>query len=294
MKKLFYKLILLFILIFPLKIKAYGITNYYIDINVLSNGDVNVKEIFSMDGSFNGMNRIINFRGSTNKFDGSINSFKGSNIYNGDNIIINEIKGISYKNKLKYEDINLEGDIFKEVGGANKGEYGFYTKDLTYNGVNLLIYNPSSKNKAFYIDYTITNMGIVHNDIAELGFNLFTSMNEFINNLEVYIHIPNNKNMLKVWAHGPLWGDTKIIDSNTVKLTIQNINANTPIDCRLAFDKDTLNESNKKTYVDALDKIIELETIQAEFANQERDEAKKIFENQKKIELVYNIFKIIL
>lgn len=293
MKKLFYKLILLFILIIPIKIKAYGITNYYIDLTVLNNGDINVKEIFTMDGTFNGMNRIINFRGNTTKFDGSLNSFKGSNIYNGNSIIINEIKGIPYTNSLKYEDINNIGDTFKEVVSANKGNYGVYTKDITYNGVDLLIYNPSNRNKAFYIDYTITNMGIVHNDIAELGFNIFTNMSEYINNLEMYINIQGNKEMLKVWAHGPLWGESQIIDNDTVKLSIKNLNAYTGVDVRVAFDKSVLSESNKKTYVDALDKIIELETKQANLANQEREKAKELIKKQETKEFVYNISKII-
>ena len=183
MKKYLRVLILLFILILP--IKTYGkegITNYYIDVTILSNGDIRVKEIFTMNGTFNGMNRIINHKGSTKLFDGTIDSFKGSAIYNGDSIIINEIKGIPYSNTLKYSDINKPGTIFNEVSYANKGDYGKYTKTNTLNGVDLLIYNPSNKNNAFYIDYTITNMAIIHNDIAELGFNIFTSMREYIEN----------------------------------------------------------------------------------------------------------------
>ena len=294
MRKFLYSICLLFILILPIQISAkQGITNYYIDATILNNGDVRVKEVFTMNGSFNGMNRIINFRGSNYSFDGTLESFKGSDIYNGDSIIINEIKGIPYVNTLKYDDINTNGDIFKQVNFASKGEYGVYTKSNNYNGVNLLIYNPSNKNKAFYIDYTITNMAIVHNDIGELGFNLFTELSEYVYNLEMYVHIPNNKDLLKVWAHGPLWGESKLVDNNTVKVSIQALDSYMGIDVRLAFDKAALNESEKITNVDALDKIIELENIQADIANQEREEAKDLLARQQMIEVIINVIKIL-
>jgi len=293
MKKYLYTLILLFILVIPTKILARkGITNYYIDATVLSNGDINVREVFTMNGSFNGMNRIINFRGSNKLFDGSTESFKGSAIYNGDSIIINEIKGIPYSNSIHYSDINNNGIKFNQVRYANKGDYGVYTKTNTSNGVDLLIYNPNNRNNAFYIDYTITNMAIVHNDIGELGFNIFTTLSEYVHNLEMYIHIPNNSNLLKVWAHGPLWGESKILDKNTIKVSIKDLEPYTGVDVRITFDKEVLNESNKITNVDALNKIIELETIQAEIANQEREQAKKIIESQKRSEFIGNAFKV--
>lgn len=293
MKRFLHTVVLLLVFIMPFKINAKeGITDYYIDINILNNGDINIKEIFTMNGTFNGMERVLKFRGNTNLFDGTIDSFKGSDIYNGDSIIINEIKGIPYSNSIKYSDINNIGITFEEVGYASAGNYGVYTKEDDYNETNLLIYNPSNRKNAFYIDYTITNMAIVHNEVAELGFNVFTEMREYIDNLEVYIHIPNNKNLLKVWAHGPLWGESEIIDQNTVKVSIQELDANTAIDVRLVFDKSVLSESTKVTNVDALDKIIELETIQADIANQQREESKALIEKQSRIEFVFNVAKI--
>lgn len=294
MKKILYTIILSFTLVLPIKINAKeGITNYYIDVTVLNNGDVSVKEIFTMNGTFNGMERILKFQGNTNAFDGTINSFKGSDIYNGDSIIINEVKGIPYLDSIKYDDINNIGITFEESNYASVGDYGLYTKELKYDGLNLLIYNPSKRKNAFYIDYTITDMSIIHNDVAELGFNVFTEMNEYINNLEIYVHVPNNKDILKIWGHGPLWGESEILDKNTVKLSIEDLEAYTAVDFRLVFDKSVLSESTKITNVDALDKIIDLETIQADIANQKREEAKKLIEKQNQIAIVFNVIKIV-
>lgn len=294
MKKVLKYLLLFLILFIPIKIKAQeGITNYYIDATILNNGDINVKEIFTMNGSFNGMNRIINYRGSTSKFDGTINSFKGSDIYNGDSIILNEIKGISFKKTLEFNDLFKDGDLFKETDYASKGDYGVFTKSNSYNGIDLLIYNPSNYNKAFYLDYTITNMAIIHNDIAELGFNVFTDLSEYVNNLVMYIHVPDNKDLLRVWAHGPLWGNSEIVDKNTIKVTIESLDAYTAVDVRVAFDKSVLSEGKKESKVDALDKIVELETRQAELANEEREAAKKIIAREKSIENIFNVFKVL-
>lgn len=292
MKKLIKLIVLLFLVIIPVRIEARdGITNYYIYATILSNGDINVREIFTMNGSFNGMNRIINFEGSYDKFDGSIDSFKGSDIYNGDSIIINEVKGISYSNKLVFSDLGKMGDRFKEVSTANKGDYGVYTNREEFDGINLMIYNPSSRNKAFYIDYTITNMAIIHNDVAELGFNLFTELTEYVDNLEMVVSVPNNQNTIKVWAHGPLWGESRIVNKKTVKITVTELEPNTPVDIRLVFDKEVLSESSKYSNTDALDKIIKLETEQALIANQERDEIKASLERKENIGIFLDVLK---
>lgn len=290
MKKYFYLFIsLLFIL--PISAFADGIENFYIDATVLSNGDVKVKESYMLSGSYNGFERIINYVGSTDPFNGSKSSFNGSVIYNGDSIIVNKVGTIDKNNYANLLDESLV-DIFRETSYASKGDYGVYTQSNSSNGVSLLIYNPSSKSRAFYTEYTITNMAIVHNDIAELGFNIFTELREYIDNLEMTIHIPNNQDLLRVWAHGPLWGESKIIDNQTVKITIQDIDPYTGLDTRIAFDKDVLKDSNKFSNVDALDTIIELETEKADLANQEREKVKAEVERETRIGKILDGIKV--
>lgn len=290
MKKYFYLFIsLLFIL--PISAFADGIENFYIDATVLSNGDVKVKESYMLSGSYSGFERIINYAGSTVTFDGSKSSFNGSTIYNGDSIIVNKVGTIDKNNYANLLDESLV-DIFRETSYASKGDYGVYTQSNSSNGVSLLIYNPSSKSRAFYTEYTITNMAIVHNDIAELGFNIFTELREYIDNLEMTIHIPNNQDLLRVWAHGPLWGESKIIDNQTVKVTIQDVDPYTGLDTRIAFDKDVLKDSNKFSNVDALDTIIELETEKADLANQEREKVKAEVEKETRIGKILDGIKV--
>lgn len=292
MKKYFFMFVfLLFIL--PISVLADGITNFYIDATVLSNGDVKVKESYMLSGSYNGFERIINYAGSSIPFDGSSKySFNDSDIYNGDSIIINKVGTIDKNNYSNLLNESLV-ETFTETSYASKGDYGVYTKSNSSNGVSLLIYNPSSKSRAFYTEYTITNMAIVHNDIAELGFNIFTELTEYVENLEMTIHIPNNQDLLRVWAHGPLWGESKIIDNQTVKITIQDLDPNTGLDTRIAFDKSVLKDSNKFSNVDALDTIIELETEKANLANQEREKIKAEVEKETRIGKISDVVKVL-
>lgn len=283
MKKIYFLIISLFLLL-PLNIKAAGIPEYYIDATVLSNGDLKVKEIFYLSGDYNGFERIINYKGTINNnvFTGDLDSFKGSSIYNGDNIIIDEIAGVKYNNKISLDFNETDKTVFNKVNSASSGDYGKYTITNNSRGYNIRIYNPDRKGNAFYLEYTIKNIGIVHNDVAEIGWNLFDELSESVGNLVVTIHIPNNKTDLRVWAHGPLYGESKIINKQTLELTISNFDAYTKIDTRFTFDKEVLSESTKITNVDALDKIIKVETEIADEANQKREEYYKMLESEAK------------
>lgn len=294
MKKIVFSIVTFLFLIIPINALAYeeGITSYYIDATVLDNGDVNVKELIVLNGSFNGFERIINYRNSKlSTFDGSITSFKGSNIYNANGIELVSIKDIPVTNTTNFNSIFENGEEFSQVSSASKGDYGKYIVTPKNNGYSYLIYNPSKgKERGFYIEYIVKNYGVVHEDVAELYMNLFDELTEYINNLEMYVHIPNNKNLLRAWAHGPLTGEISIIDNQTIKVTASNINPNTAIDVRSAFDKNVLNESNKLSNVKALDKIIEVETERANIANNERERAlqKLLSEAKYYVELAEN------
>ena len=99
-------------------------------------------------------------------------------------------------------------------------------------------------------------------------------LSESISNLKVTINIPNNNNTIKVWAHGPLNGESKILANDKVEATIKNLPSYTAVDIRVVFDKEVINASNKITNVNALDKIVRYETALEEEANRKREEIK--------------------
>ncbi len=258
------KILLFLILLLPFSVKAYGIDNYNIDATVLEDGSLHVIETFEMNGSFNGMERIINYK--SNYDASSLAPLGDSQIYNGSDIELISIKGVS-----NVKDIN--GDEFINVSSANKGEYGKYTISKNVYGYTYMIYNPDKYKKVFYIEYIIKDMAITHNDVSELGWNIFTFMRESIKHLNIDIHIPNNKELLRVWAHGPLYGESKIIDNETLNIQIDKLDAYEAIDVRFVFDK--ILNTTKQTDEDVLDKIISIETVLANEANQAREKLKQ-------------------
>lgn len=283
MKQFKVLIVSLLLILIPFKVKAYqeGITSFYIDATVLNNGDINMKELIILNGEFNGFERIINFKNNgLNVFNNSLSSFYGSDIYNGEGIELISIQNIDVGENSSFDIIYSTGDIFEEVYSASTGDYGKYIETNRSNGVTYRIYNPSKgKVRGFYIEYVVKNLGVVHEDVSEIYMNLFDELTEYVNYLEMHIHIPNNQNLLRGWAHGPLTGNIKLENNQFIKVTASMVSPNTPIDVRFAFDKEVLNKSSKSTNVQALDKIISVETERANEANNEREEARLYLEN---------------
>ena len=270
------KKVLLIISLFfmPLIVYANTIENYYINATLENNGDLLVEEYFYINGTFNGMERIIDYANlSASNFIPTASNYGGSKLHNGSGIEILEIRALAKDENFDFTDI--DGKLFSETSSASKGDYGVYTENTNINGKTIRMFLPSYKNEAFYIRYIIKNIAILHNDVGELGWNVVgKSLANYINNLVVTVNIPNNKNVPKVWGHGPLNGYTKIIDNKTVTARIINLPSYTAVDIRVAFDKEVINNSSKKSNVNALDKIIKYETIEAEKANREREQKK--------------------
>ena len=269
------KIILFLLLLIPFYVNA-TVENYYMEATVLNTGDIKVREVFGLDGTYNGFEREL---------------YYGNNIYAGTNIEIISVKGIK-KTSNDFAILNDSGDIFTEVGSASKGDYGHYIITDIDNGINIKIYNPSKKDRLFYIEYIVKNMAIKHNDVGEIGYNIFTSLKEPVSNINVKFIVPNNKKTIKVWGHGPLTGETSIVSSNEVLLKLDYLESYEGLDIRLVFDRNVLSESLKLDNEDVLNTIIEEETKKADDANKIREEErKKLEELKEKIEQAINDFE---
>lgn len=269
------KIILFLLLLIPFYVNA-TVENYYMEAIVLNTGDIKVREVFGLDGTYNGFEREL---------------YYGNNIYAGTSIEIINVKGIK-KTSNDFAILNDSGDIFTEVGSASKGDYGHYIITDIDNGINIKIYNPSKKERLFYIEYIVKNMAIKHNDVGEIGYNIFTSLKEPVSNINVKFIVPNNKKTIKVWGHGPLTGETSIVSSNEVLLKLDYLESYEKLDIRLVFDRNVLSESLKLDNEDVLNTIIEEETKKADDANKIREEErKKLEELKEKIEQAINDFE---
>ena len=88
------KKVLLMLLFMPFIVfaKDYKIDEYKILITPLSNGDINVKEVFSMNDLYNGYEKVIQYKNNYEGYIGSITSAtEDMHIYNADNVILRPI-----------------------------------------------------------------------------------------------------------------------------------------------------------------------------------------------------------
>ena len=288
MKKLFF----LFLFFFSVSIvKAdYQITDYKIDMTILENGDIEVIEIFKMAGEYNGFERVVNYKNNYVGYKGEKLASVDGNLYNISSVQLNEVRAINYDDKLTLEELQENGDLFKKVDVATKGEHGVYTITKLENSEVFKIYNPSKMNKDFYLSYTLKNVVINHNDVSEFALFLFNQIEEEIKSLEITIHIPNNLELLKGYVHNS--GDIKIIDIETLQINVKDLNVNDSLDIRVLFDNNII-KTNKATTENVLEKIEDLEKKYEEEIHAPLDDEyikiqEEAYELVAKVEQTYN------
>lgn len=308
MKKIIFFIISLFI--FSINLYAvsninYKIDDYIVDARIDISGNMVVREVIKVKGSFNGYIRDLKYKNSNNKvFDKSIDSFYGSSIYDASNIEVRKVGTINYDKELDFNvfDQSVNEFTMNDSCTVNKGCYE--KSDIT-DGVSLKMYNETNNSSTyFYIEYLLGNVVVMHEDIAEVYFNFVGDMfDDDINKYKLRVVLPDKtKELVRVWAHGPLNGNVSPIkDENGYYyggyLEINDLYSNTPVDMRLTFDKNLILVDHpylKKSEVLALDKILEVENLRADKANKEREKAKFFMYGSYALGSVYLVLLVLL
>ncbi len=276
MRKIRLILFSIFIMFLPIFVYADGTARYYIEVNVLDTGDAEIKELKLMDGVYKGYKTSIRYKSNgLSKFDGSKSSFEGSDIYNASALTNVKVYDVKFTT-TDFSVINKENKEFVLVNSAKKGDYGVYTKTKNSEGVDIMSYQPSSYARASLITYTLKDLVVVHNDIAEIAHDFIgTDYAEEINNLIIRINLPSSSKELRIFSHGPLNGNNRIIDDKSVEITYKRLPKNNPVDARVVFDKSLVTKATKKSNADGLNKILEVEKERANYANKLRESARK-------------------
>jgi uncharacterized membrane protein len=271
MKKILLILVLLFLFI-PNYLAADAINYYYIDVTVNIDGSMTVKEYYDLAGSYNGSYRDLNYIGSTAPFNGDKKSLEGSSIYNGSGIKDIEV----YDTYVEDDHIYLNKQFTPSAYAVN-GDYGVYQLVHNDKGIRVKTFNPDTYNTGFYLEYTVDDVVIIHNDVAEIGWNFFSKeFEENINQLKITFHLPATNQNLRGWTHGPLTGEITLVDKYTAEINYNNLPSHTPIDVRLVFDKEIVPYATKRSNMNALNYILEIEQNLANKANKIRQRAKLI------------------
>lgn len=274
MLKFFKKIIMLFLLLIPINVYASGTSKFYVDVTVNKDGSATFKEMVVFDGEYNYLQRNLYLKGNTIPFIGNdINDFYNTDIYNASSLS-NVCASYTNLNISDFSYVNNHGECFELVNNGYKGLKNKYEIDNNEKyEYDIKIYNPSSENKAFYLEYTINDAVVLHNDVAELIFNFEWS--EVIDDYQVMLHLPNDSSLLRIFSHGPIQGENKIIDKKTAYAYWKYLDDATNTDVRILFDTSLVPLATKKTNVDAFDKIITFETKQADIQNDLREQYKE-------------------
>ena len=292
MRKIRLILFSLFIMFLPIFVYADGTARYYIEVNILDTGDAEIKELKLMDGVYKGYKTSIRYKSNgLSKFDGSKSSFEGSDIYNASALTNVKVYDVKFTT-TDFSVINKKNKEFVLVNSAKKGDYGVYTKTKNSEGVDIMSYQPSSYARASLITYTLKDLVVVHNDIAEIAHDFIgTDYAEEINNLIIRINLPSSSKELRIFSHGPLNGKNRIIDDKSVEITYETLDKENAVDGRVVFDKSIVPNATKKSNVDGLGKILEVEKERANYANKLREAARK---REKMLQTLAIIMEILL
>ncbi len=295
MKKILITILALFIFTLPLKAVNssevnYTIKDYIVDANVDVSGNLKVKEIIRVDGTYNGYIRDILFKNSNvQQFTGKDSDFEGSSIYNGNGIFDIEVGQISWKGNLTFDAFNEDISYFELSDSCYKGSKGCYNVNYASNQASITMFNEKENGTTyFYIEYLVGNVVVLHNDVAELYYNFIgNSFDDKIKNYSLRLLLPNyTSEQVRVWAHGPLNGEVYLLsdgEGENLKyaggyLKISDLDNNTPVDMRMVFPKDLIKVNfeglTKYTNIDALDKILAVEQAKADSANKLRETAR--------------------
>lgn len=258
-------ILIILCLFLPLKVFAvsnvdFNINKYTINANIKANGDIDVCEYMLLNGSYNGYVRDIFYK-------------DGESDYIPRNLTNLKVYLLDTNNFSKSNEFSL-------VSSANKGDKLKYTVTNKSAGPTVTMFNENiSGDSGFVLCYTLKDLVLVHNDVAELYYNFIPSgFEETIRDVTVNVNLPRIDDTLRVWAHGAIYGDVKKLNSNNysyLNATIGTIYPGEVLNVRMTFDKNIVNESTRITNKDALNDIIASETKLANEANELRENAKK-------------------
>jgi uncharacterized membrane protein len=137
----------------------------------------------------------------------------------------------------------------------------------------------------FVYKYTLKNVVTKYNDIAEFNRKIIDSnWDERLNNINIWIRLPEgaSKDDIRVFGHGPLTGESRIIDGQNVEFELGSLSPGFYVETRVLFPTTLVPDSTNIKAEDGLSKILEDEKRMADEANAERERARQQAEEYNK------------
>lgn len=255
----------------------YDIEHFYIDATLKDNGDMDVSELIVLDGTFNGYERDIIYQSSYTNYNASD--------------IENLSVSAKHVNKVSFETFYEYFDTFSQVTYANNGDMGKYILSSLSDGIRLrMYYSTDNESTAFLIKYTLKDVGILHSDVVEYYWNFIgNGFEDDIKDLQIRVNYPSkmNKDDFSWWFHGPLTGNSDIVNVNSaytsVLASVKKVSAYEAVDFRTIVPKDGFNE--------LLFKKIDNEEVKTSIIEHEDEIVAKDLEKIKKNKTLFYTFE---
>lgn len=260
------KKILLFILmLFSFTITAkMEVIEHLIDAEIEIAGALRVKEIIVVSGKHDKFSRNLNYKNVKEDWDGETFDLNNLSMYNGHSLENMQISAFPYNEDI---DLNYETEDFLNELNLKKRKKNYYTKTDNELGSNIEIFyeNKESNKTVYYIEYLVSNITVMHNDIAELNYT-FKNLNYLAKETKLRIinPYPTDSDLFNVWMHGPKSGELQyLIDDNEDKVGIISTfeDLDTDLNVRITLPKEHVGIDIylTKTEKDALKDIIKIE-----------------------------------
>ena len=176
----------------------------------------------------------------------------------------------------------------REFQQSNRQGENVYELDQEDNLVKLKVYEKSSyEEKTFIYEYTLLNVAERYKDIGVFNRKVIDSNWDVpLENIHITILIPEgaNKEDLKVFAHGPLTGVSKILDERTFIFEVPEVMPGTFVETLAIFPPQLIPDSKRVYDETKLPLILENEQKLAEEANRERERAREEMRRREELE----------
>lgn len=271
MKKL---ILIIMIMLFPIQILAdnsYEVTTHIINANVEIAGALHVEELIVIKGNTDYLNRKLNYYSfGTSKWNGTDEiDYNGSEFYNGHSISITNVAVFDIDtSEIDINDLDKnKTSSLKEFDIKNPSNKGYSFKDNEDGTASLNVMYPIKGEMAIYIEYSVNNIVVKHNDVKELNYTFknlnLNSKETIVRVITPYVIDKEDEDLYNVWIHGSRTGQFQEIENtNEEKLGIYGIFEETEeFNIRMTLPQDYvgidmyLTKSNE----DALDKIVAVE-----------------------------------
>lgn len=267
------KILLIIIMMLPITIFAnnnYEIKTHIIDADVEIGGALHVEELIVLEGNTDYFSRKLNYYSFGDKYykKGDKIDYNGSSIYNGYSLSIRDVAVFELKNQIDINNLIKDKTAsLKKFELTNPSKNGYSLKEND-DGTSLLnIMYPIDGEIAIYIDYSINNVIVKHNDVKELNYT-FKNLN--LNSKEIIVRVltpyqvtEEDNSEYNIWIHGNRNGTfQELVNDNDEKLGIYGIFKDTEeFNIRMTLPQNFvgidmyLTQSNE----DALEQIIKVE-----------------------------------